>query len=232
MNSDSDKPFDYFERIYCINLDSRPERWISVQAEFLKLGIKDRVERISGVVCEDPREGFARAHLKVIALAKELNLSNCFIFEDDLWIIEENMKSLPPAIRELGKLDWDLFYIGGTTVAPAYQISPFLTRTTGIYATQSYAINACMYDILLNSWHPSQIYDVFLAKEIAPVYQCYLTIPLISYQKTGFSDIEHRIVDYKTMMDKNYARDLVRGVDGRGGLWRLPSNRIHAQASG
>ena len=30
-------PFDYFDKIFCINLDSRPDRWKQVQTEFDKV---------------------------------------------------------------------------------------------------------------------------------------------------------------------------------------------------
>ncbi len=232
MSIGSDNPFDYFDRIYCINLDSRPERWAAARIEFSKLGIQDRVERISGVLCTDPHEGCARAHLKVIEQAKQLRLSNCLIFEDDLWIPEDGMVALDSAIREISGLDWDLFYVGGTTVTPAYQVSPYLAKATGVYSTQSYAISARMYDTVLNSWHPPTVYDLFLAHEMAPTHQCYITIPLVVYQSTGYSDIENRIVDYRKMMDRNYARDLVRGVDGKGGIWRLPTARAPRRQSG
>ncbi|MFZ9376809.1 MAG: glycosyltransferase family 25 protein, partial [Candidatus Fonsibacter ubiquis] len=38
---------DYFEKIYCINLDKRPDRWESAKKEFLKHNIN--VERYSAV---------------------------------------------------------------------------------------------------------------------------------------------------------------------------------------
>jgi hypothetical protein len=220
-------PFDYFEKIYCINLDSRPERWKEAQVELSKAGILDRVERISGVVCKDPHEGCARAHLKVIEQSKRLGLSNCLIFEDDVWIMPDEIESLRLAVREIEQLDWDLFYIGGTTVGPAYQISSHLAKATAVYSTQSYAISSRMYDPVLESWRPPTVYDLFLAHEMAPVHQCFFTIPIIAFQKTGYSDIEHRIVDYRMMMTKNFAHDLVRGVDGNGGIWQLPVKRQH-----
>ena len=38
-------PFDFFEEIWCINLDHRIDRWELSQQEFEKLGIKERVQR-------------------------------------------------------------------------------------------------------------------------------------------------------------------------------------------
>ena len=34
------KPFDYFEEIYCINLERRKDRWDLWQSEFEKIGIE------------------------------------------------------------------------------------------------------------------------------------------------------------------------------------------------
>lgn len=45
-------PFDYFDKIFCINLDSRPDRWELVQGEFRKVGIFDRVKRVSAYCCK------------------------------------------------------------------------------------------------------------------------------------------------------------------------------------
>ena len=39
-------PFDYFDKIYCINLDYRTDRWEQVQNEFEKIGIENKVIRV------------------------------------------------------------------------------------------------------------------------------------------------------------------------------------------
>lgn len=41
--------FDYFDFIYCINLNSRGDRWINVQEELKKLGIERRVIRFNAI---------------------------------------------------------------------------------------------------------------------------------------------------------------------------------------
>ena len=41
---------DNFEKLYCINLDSRPDRWALAQEEFKKYGIEDIVERFPGLI--------------------------------------------------------------------------------------------------------------------------------------------------------------------------------------
>ena len=40
-------PFDFFEDIFCINLDSRKDRCELVNEEFKKIGIENKVKRFS-----------------------------------------------------------------------------------------------------------------------------------------------------------------------------------------
>ena len=91
-------PFDFFDKIYCINLDHRTDRWKNVQTEFEKLGISDRVKRISAVNREDVKKkhGDSVAHLsnpklgqlavtessrKCIEYAIKCNARNCLTFQ-------------------------------------------------------------------------------------------------------------------------------------------------------
>ena len=43
-------PFDFFDAIYCVNLDERTDRWHHAQVELDQLQIRDRVERSSAMI--------------------------------------------------------------------------------------------------------------------------------------------------------------------------------------
>ena len=45
--------FDFFDEIYCINLDKRVDRWNSAKEQFKKLGIDNKVKRFSAVECDN-----------------------------------------------------------------------------------------------------------------------------------------------------------------------------------
>ena len=82
--------FDYFDEIYCINLDSRPDRWQHAQLEFKKAGIEDRVQRFSAIKENDGRVGVIKSNLAIVKMAKEKNLKNVLVFEDDVEFIVDN----------------------------------------------------------------------------------------------------------------------------------------------
>lgn len=121
---------DYFDAIYCINLDERTDRWERCQGEFEKFGIADRVERFPGIKGKRdgrwnrpvpwgcrwfPRPGAvgaAESHKAVIQLARNRGLNNVLVLEDDFVVLDNWEKNLNCALVDLELYDWNLFYLG------------------------------------------------------------------------------------------------------------------------
>ena len=104
-------PFDFFDEIYCINLERRTDRWKQCQSEFDKIGISDRVIKFNAFDNkENPKKGCYDSHLSVIKLAYERKLKNVLIFEDDVAFLKRyDNKKLKRAIDSLNKTDWEFF---------------------------------------------------------------------------------------------------------------------------
>ena len=138
----SDELLDFFDGIYCVNLDSRVDRWNSAQEAFKKLGIDDKVERFSAVECKSNLSrqkiakdyynidlhgnlfrrrypihgavGCATSHIEILKIAKSKNLKNVLVFEDDFKILDEYDKNSLLVLNELRdfKKSWELLYLG------------------------------------------------------------------------------------------------------------------------
>lgn len=126
-----DNPLDYFDAIYCVNLVERTDRWDHALSQFDKLGISDRVERFSAIKpVHDDRwnrdvpwkgknrfpllgaVGCAESHKLIIKTAKERNLKNVLVLEDDFMVSNNNWEdNLTDGLTEL-PTDWNLFYLG------------------------------------------------------------------------------------------------------------------------
>ena len=107
----------FFDRICCINLDTRPDRWHYVQDHFVKFGLKKKVERISAVdVRNDPelkihekllKDNFSLlamcgcmlSHRKIIEHAKKAGLHNVLVFEDDVKILRSNISNIHKSLN-------------------------------------------------------------------------------------------------------------------------------------
>src|SRR6056297_1972222 len=109
-------PFDYFDEIYCINLDERKDRWEHAKNEFKKANILDRVKRFSAIRENDGRLGIIKSNLAIVKLAKEKKLKNVLVFEDDFeFIVDDPQKVLYDTLKQVGKNKWHLFYLGANT---------------------------------------------------------------------------------------------------------------------
>lgn len=211
-------PFDIFDKIYCINLDKRPDRWDESVKEFNKLGIMSRVNRIPGVIYTGTPDkhinaclGNHLAHARCLKDAKLNNLNNCLIFEDDIEFFDGAYENLSQAVIEL-PADWDMFYLGiNMDVYYAYQISDHIAKLTGGFSTHAYAVKSNMFDLLIEINENLSIShnDVVYANSIIPRYNCYIPIPLIAGQRMNFSDIEGRVTDYNSMFIQRFRDKLI-----------------------
>lgn len=146
-STSTENPFDFFDRIFCVNLDSRPDRWEESLSEFKKVGIDDKVERLSGVILDTNhpmkgRGGVTSSFRKIwhevtyenerlsVATMHGLKSENVLIFEDDVLFTDEAVESLSKSVSDLSKQDWDMFYLGVSVDAGRSHESPAFERVT------------------------------------------------------------------------------------------------------
>jgi len=215
---------DYFSNLYCVNLDSRPDRYELAQAEFKKLDID--VERVSGIVGVDVyRPGLNRTagaygilltHIKIIEDAISKLYDSIVILEDDVTFIDGFQEKFESKIAELPE-DWDLLYLGGNNVfvrgnfnlitgdksfVPTndnYQtLDHELCKTTWTQCAHALAINSKFYERLLNAIKVNSTMPVDSIHCMLQQGGCnaYSFLPSLALQRPSFSDIENTFVDY------------------------------------
>lgn len=211
-----ENPFDFFDEIYCINLDQRKDRWQQVQKEFKKLGIEDRVQRFSAIKSEDGRIGLIKSVGEILKKSSEEGLENVLILEDDVKFINNPIQNLEKALNQLEKSwikdNWNLFYLGANTHEkleiipsdPDSELKPSsLIRLKNAFATHALAYNQSIFQKIIKYTINtnkiitlSQVLDVYLASVIQTNKKSYMVNPIIATQIESFSDIEKRVVNY------------------------------------
>lgn len=202
-------PFDFFTKIYCINLDERTDRWEHAKNEFSKLGILDKIERFSAIKHEDGRIGIIKSNLEILKIAKHNNYDNVLIFEDDVQFINNTIENLNKAINDLRKIkNWSLFYLGANTHIPLNKMTDNLYILKYAYAAHSFCYNKIMYNQAIRQFDMTnkitkhdEILDVWLAK-IQDKYPCYVVNPIVTTQMPSYSDIEKKHVDYSFIEER------------------------------
>ena len=101
---------DYFDFIYCINLNRRRDRWKKVQKEFERMGVLHKVFRFDAIEnFENGHIGCALSHRNIIQDAKIKGYKNILIFEDDIFF-RYSSDYMFKVTQELALTDWDIFY--------------------------------------------------------------------------------------------------------------------------
>ena len=199
---------DYFERIYCINLAKRSERWESVKKQFLNNNITAiRYEAIDGNKYDSvnglkPGElGCLLSHLYILKECQKNNIENLLITEDDVQFCEDFNFKFFEYIKELPK--WDMLYLGANHALcnpyesnPPIKVTEHVYRVIHAYSTHAYAVNKSCYQYLID--HISNLtnpLDVMYSK-IQKNLEVYIFRPHLAWQSEGYSDILEKTVDY------------------------------------
>ncbi len=202
---------DFFDKIYCINLDRRPDRWVECQTEFDKLNlIVERVSAIDGTnITNNTRlkNGALALSLTVnniIADAIEKKYNKILILEDDIEFTE-NINVFNEEIKHLPS-DWDLLYFGGNHNLHAGASAPipvndYFRRLHNTYSTHAIGINSSGFKLIEEKIRLAiKEIDVLYA-EIQKTNNVYCFNKLLATQRDSFSDIENVRVNYKGIIN-------------------------------
>lgn len=189
---------DFFDKIYCINLGDRTDKWEKTISELEKLGLEENdIDRFPAIKRENGAEGCKLSHLGVLEEAKKLGVNNVLIFEDDVKVLEKNTEHINKILNSLNDMEWDMFYLGayvGKQCKKVNKINKFIYRIKFAYTTHAYAINFNMFDELINKIPNHKILDVFYSRKIAPKNNVLMCNPIICTQREDHSDIRKQYV--------------------------------------
>jgi len=212
-------PFDYFSKIYCINLPDNTARWNNCQTQFKQLSISNRVERIyanpphadiSLPSLKYPRGeiGVSLSQSKALVHAMAVNAENVLIFEDDVVFEPNAIEQLQKCLNELPQ-NWDIFFLGGNPCEPMTKYSSNLYRTSGFVCANAYAVNKSamlrLYDDVSNNI-TLRPYDIMTSNLSKNGNGFASKIP-ICWQDSGTSVIRGAHRDYKPYLLEQWKKN-------------------------
>jgi len=190
----------------CINLKERTakKKWMKKQARQQKM----KLNFFSATLHQNPRRGCMESHLTVIRDAIKQGHKYLLILEDDALFVRP-LKTLPAPPS-----DWALLYLGGTVnhIFAREKQEEKLQRGKNVWirmtcwTTHAYIVNlqnrALVQDILRAEQTPPEMeIDRYYVDTIHTKYPCYMIHPMVCIQKTGYSDIEQKRVEYSFMQN-------------------------------
>lgn len=195
--------FGYFERIYCINLDTRRDKWREVSAEFARVGVLDRVERFPGIVppSRDGALGCRLSHEALLRRAEQEGASNILVFEDDVVFSKDTLAVLPHAVNALRRRQWEMFYLGLSLMGMPVQVARHLLRVPQALATHAVAYDRSVFDVILGGISSlpdrgptaKRAIDSWYRRTIHPRQRTFCTFPMLCNQSANRSDVTGRV---------------------------------------
>jgi glycosyl transferase family 25 len=188
-----------FDHIYCINLDSRPDRWAECEAEFIKHGISN-VERFVATTVNEidspahikPSEAaLVRSHVRVLEDAKEKGYKKILILEDDIEFadtIHDHLDAVPE--------NWEVLYFGGNHAwGIPYRMNDFLAVANKTLAMHCVGMTESAIDRMLGMINYNSPIDVTYAYALY-LMNSYVFYPSQAWQRPSWSDLMGQHVDY------------------------------------
>jgi glycosyl transferase family 25 len=180
---------------FYINLDSRPDRRVLIEAECARLGLD--AERFPAIVRTPGGLGCGESHLAVLRLARERGYDRVLILEDDVEFVVDRatFDAAIPDTFDVFLISYNMIRRDGNRVVEA--------QTTGGYIVASH-----YYDTLIKRWeeglalyyqYPEQHWNYILDQYWKPLQlidQWYASPTELCIQRPGYSDLSGCFVDH------------------------------------
>lgn len=220
----------YFDKIYCINLESRKDRLENCEKQFSEFGFLN-VRKINAIKFNHPQLskksnaqiGCALSHYLVLKDAKINNYSKIMVLEDDFSFTKNVVgfhQKMNWCISEL-PFNWDTFYLGayfvkGYDYNPTSTYSPNLVKVHTGFCCHSICYSSFGIDKLFKKLKLETVDDIlsfsqeyesidwFLVREFQNTANCFAVNELLCEQIEGFSDIEQKVQSYHNNFSESY----------------------------
>ena len=183
--------YNFFDKIYCINLKYRKDRYNSSLNTFKKLKINNIKYFIANKHPKGGRYGCFDSHIKIIYNAYINNYNYILIFEDDVKIAKYyNNILLNKSINFMkNNNNWDIFYLGYYPFSFNYKYNIIYDNIihSNPFGGHAYCLNKKSIVKILDSYHNiigKQHFDIWLS--LSNNFNCFCIAPILFDQYFKF----------------------------------------------
>ena len=231
--------FHDITNVLFINLDSRTDRRTHFELQFSEIGFHP--QRFAAIRNARGAIGCTMSHIACMETAIQNNWDHVLVCEDDATII--NPDQLVHQVNHFFQRfsdSWDVLLLAGNNYQPFRQESSEAVRVANCQTTTAYLVRRPYFETLLANFKEGlsklKAIDQYW-KLLQRTDRWYLIVPISVIQRSDFSDISNRYVDYSDVMTqinkkwrrervrkpvvpvKSRLRKLIKNVTGGGNLW-------------
>ena len=204
----------YFDKIFCVNLDRRTDRWEHFlnQSKKFNLNSFERISAIDGSklnpldVNSPLNQGELGLVFTLIKIFEDSILNNyqkILILEDDC-VFENELLNVDLFFENLPS-DWDMIYFGGNhnqhgNYPEPIVINKYVKKVLYTYSSHMIGFNSKIYEKILSLLKTNQFQADIVYERLQKENNCYTFYPRLSTQLVDFSDIQNKITDYNWLI--------------------------------
>ena len=180
-------PWSFFDKIYCISIDTRIDRRTEAKKQFAAAGLLQRVEFV--LVSKHPTDrerGIYQSHLSCLKKGLQAGAEHILIFEDDVLLKNFPPQRLLDATAFLrNSPDWQGFFLGAITGKVDKTAEPAVSAIRYRCLAHAYALNRPFAEHISKLPWQNIPFDELLRREGRKFYAL---SPMIAFQGGASSD--------------------------------------------
>jgi glycosyl transferase, family 25 len=187
-------PWHFFDKIYCISIDTRIDRRTEAKKQFTHAGLLERVEFVLVEKHpENPEKGIFQSHMKCLKRGLQAGANNILIFEDDILIKNFQPQRLVNAAQFLKeKHNWNAFFLGAISNRTQKTDASSVVSIQYRCLAHAYALNRPFAEQFTRESWCNIPYDNFLRKQCKDFFAL---SPMIAFQSSASTDNQTIVLD-------------------------------------
>jgi glycosyl transferase, family 25 len=187
-------PWSFFDKIYCISIDTRDDRRTEAKRQFAAVGLLERVEfELVKKHPDNQEKGIFQSHMLCLHKGLQAGARHILIFEDDILFQGFKPETLRRATLFLQNLPtWNGFFLGGITTKMTKTAERSVVNIQYRCLAHAYALNHSFAShIIQESWHDIP-FDNLLRSQSKDFFAL---SPMIAFQSQASTDNQTIVID-------------------------------------
>jgi len=192
----------FIDKVYCINLSTRPDRKRSALSEFDRVGLGDRVEWMTVEKHPtDTERGIFEAHVACLRAGLDAGADTILVFEDDVILPGFSKGVLARATEFMSSgTQWTVLFLGGFIDKAWRTSTPSVLRVKYRCSAHAYIVHRRLAEKMIHQPWSGQAYDVVLREmagdetyAVYPAFACQSSSPTDNQKRLGIDRVRRLI---------------------------------------
>jgi len=190
-------------KIVVIGLKERKDRWDRCLEIFEKIGATKVIHWETAIDHNDIHRHYMKDFTRMLR-TERFSGDHLVFFEDDFELADGWEEVLRKAWADLPK-DYDMLYLGANLTMSPIKVTDNLMKVRGAWLMHATILSRTFIDFILKAYDFNRIWIIDeWYRQVAIDRKFYMTYPMISYQRPGWSDAVGAYTDYQIFSNKFY----------------------------